>query len=192
MDLSDFRDLLYTAQSGLIKRPFAIRYPKASAEYIGVDEVFTMLEIGKGRKIRSGTDVAVLSLGPVGMEVKAACDELEKEGIAAAHYDLRFFKPLDEEMLHEVFSNFKAVITVEDGCVAGGAGSAVLEFMTDHHYHAVLKRLGLPDEFAVQGTQNELHELYGYDKKAIIAAVKHITEQTCELLLKNRSSVISV
>lgn len=174
MDLADFRSLLYTAQSGLLKGPFAIRYPKGQGAIIPMDDDFTLSEIGKGRKMRGGHDMAILSLGPVGNYAAEACDTLAREGISAAHYDLRFFKPLDEQLLHEVFRSFPAVIIVEDGCIIGGVGSAVMEFMVDHHYHAIIKRLGLPDEFAVQGKQNELHELYSYDPKGIISSAREI------------------
>lgn len=177
MDLNDFQNLLFTAQSGSINQPFAIRYPKASGEYNIKENDIEILEIGKGRKIRTGKDIAILTLGPVGMDAKEACDELGREGISAAHFDLRFFKPLDEELLHEVFSSFELIITVEDGCIAGGVGTAILEFMMDNNYYSTVKRLGLPDEFAVQGTQSQLHELYGYDKNGIMAAVKDITHK---------------
>jgi 1-deoxy-D-xylulose-5-phosphate synthase len=173
MDLVDFRNLLFTAQSGLLETPFAIRYPKGSGEYFQLDNNFTMLQIGKGRMIRPGKNIAILSLGPVGIYVEEACDELAQEDIFPAHFDLRFFKPLDEELLHEVFRKFTAVITVEDGCIAGGVGTAVMEFMIDNNYQSVIKRLGLPDKFAVQGGLSELHALYGYDKKGIVAAVKN-------------------
>jgi 1-deoxy-D-xylulose-5-phosphate synthase len=166
MDLAEFRSLLYTAQ--FADGPFAIRYPKAVG--MGNSEVgFRKLEIGKGRRIRAGKDVAILSLGPVGQYVVAACEELE---VDVAHYDLRFFKPLDEELLHEVFSTFSMVVTVEDGCIAGGVGSAVMEFMVEHGYGARLKRLGVRDVFAEQGTQEELHGLYGYDVEGIVREVK--------------------
>lgn len=174
MDLTEFRNLLYTAQCGGLKGPFAIRYPKSSGIITPMDHIFTLSEIGKGRKLRGGSDVAILSLGPVGNYAAEACDALAHEGVSVAHYDLRFFKPLDEQLLHEVFRNFSAVITIEDGCINGGIGSAVIEFMVDHNYHAIIKRLGLPDKFAVQGKQNELHELYGYDKRGIISSVHEV------------------
>lgn len=139
-----------------------------------VSSGFRKLEIGKGRKIRPGKDIAILSLGPVGQYAKEACEELEGLQLNVAHYDLRFFKPLDETLLHEVFRRFSGVITIEDGCISGGIGSAVMEFMVEQGYHVTLKRLGLPDSFAVQGTQQELHELYGYDKKAIISLVREL------------------
>ncbi|WP_400263565.1 transketolase C-terminal domain-containing protein [Sphingobacterium sp. SG20118] len=119
-------------------------------------------------------NIALLSLGPIGQYAIEACKELIKEHIDVAHYDLRFFKPLDEALLNEVFSQFSIVITIEDGCISGGVGSAVMEFMVDNDYHSILKRLGLPDEFATQGTQEQLHALYGYDKKGIISIIKSL------------------
>lgn len=172
MDLQDFNNLLFTAQSGAAEGPIAIRYPKSVG--IGLPDAtsFTCLEIGKGRKIRSGKGIAILSLGPVGQYVKEACDELSRENIDVAHYDLLFYKPLDKELLHEVFTAFPLVITVEDACISGGVGTAIIEFMIEHGYHSIVKRLGLPDTFAVQGTQQQLHELYGYDKKAIVSSIR--------------------
>ncbi|NML37732.1 1-deoxy-D-xylulose-5-phosphate synthase [Chitinophaga sp. G-6-1-13] len=174
MDAEDFRNLLFTAQASEGNGPFAIRYPKGAVASMHGPSGFRKLAIGKGRKIRPGKDIAILSLGPVGQYVKEACDELESDQLHVAHYDLRFFKPLDEALLHEVFSQFSSVITVEDGCIRGGVGSAVLEFMVEHGYHVTLKRLGLPDTFATQGTQQQLHELYGYDKKGIIRVVRQV------------------
>ncbi|WP_142688299.1 1-deoxy-D-xylulose-5-phosphate synthase [Chitinophaga polysaccharea] len=174
MDLEDFRNLLFTAQASKGSGPFAIRYPRGAGISASVSFGFKRLKIGKGRKIRSGKDIAILSLGPVGQYAKEACGELEEDQLNVAHYDLRFFKPLDEALLHEVFRRFSTVITIEDGCTSGGVGSAVMEFMVEHDYHVTLKRLGLPDTFAVQGTQQQLHELYGYDKKAIISLVRRL------------------
>lgn len=177
MDLDDFRNLLYTAQADTGHGPFAIRYPRGAGTGYATGAGFSKLAIGRGRKIRSGKDIAILSLGAVGQYVVAACAALEAEHLDIAHYDLRFFKPLDEALLHEVFQQFSIVITVEDGCIAGGAGSAVLEFMMEHGYRAQLKRLGLPDVFATQGTQQQLHALYGYDKNGIIQAVRELCTQ---------------
>nr|WP_295870532.1 1-deoxy-D-xylulose-5-phosphate synthase [uncultured Chitinophaga sp.] len=173
MDLEDFRNLLFTAQADRADGPFAVRYPRGGGAQAPVSSRFKKLATGKGRKIRAGKDIAVLSLGPVGQYVVDACAELEGE-VDVAHYDLRYFKPLDETLLHEVFRRFATVITIEDGCIAGGVGSAVMEFMVEHGYHAALKRLGLPDTFAEQGTQQELHALYGYDKEAIVAMIRQL------------------
>jgi len=183
MDLEDFRNLLFTAQANTVNGPFAIRYPKAAGQGNPASTAFRQLEIGKGRRIRSGREVAILSLGPVGQYVIDACKELETDQLEVAHYDLRFFKPLDETLLHEVFQQFSTVITIEDGCVSGGVGTGVMEFMVEQGYQATLKRLGLPDTFAVQGTQQQLHELYGYDRKAIVSLVR-------ALLLKTENTAV--
>src|SRR5690606_4364775 len=126
-----------------------------------------LFEIGKGRKICDGEDIAVLTFGHIGNEAVKACRELNTEGIFPAHYDLRFVKPLDEESLHTVFKYFKKIITVEDGCFQGGFGSAVLEFMADHNYQAELIRLGIPDQVIEHGEQEELWAACGYDRQAI-------------------------
>ncbi|MFD2905479.1 1-deoxy-D-xylulose-5-phosphate synthase [Sphingobacterium anhuiense] len=173
MDLDDFKNLLFTAQCDTLNGPFAIRYPKST----GAGELkskFCKIPLGKGRKIKSGKRIAILSLGPIGQFAVEACQELLDDHIDVAHYDLRFFKPIDETLLHDVFSQFSVVITIEDGSLIGGIGSAVMEFMVDNGYHSILKRLGLPDTFATQGTQDQLHALYGYDKKAIISLIRSL------------------
>lgn len=174
MDPEDFKNLLYTAQDKQEQGPFAIRYPKGTGVGNDSNAVFRKLEIGKGRKIKDGKNIAVLSLGPVGQYVKAAGAELAAEQIEIAHYDLRFFKPLDETILHHVFQEFPVVITIEDGCITGGVGSGVMEFMVEHGYSSVLKRLGLPDTFAVQGTQQQIHEVYGYDKDSLVTLIRKL------------------
>src|SRR5690606_13634760 len=128
--------------------------------------------VGKGRKICDGEEVAILTIGHVGNFAVEACKELNSEGINPAHYDLRFVKPLDAELLHDVFKRFKKVVTVEDGCLQGGMGSAVLEFMADHQYTANVVRLGIPDDFIEHGEQPELWALCGYDTQSIINTIK--------------------
>ena len=125
------------------------------------------VEIGTGRKVRDGEDLAILTIGHIGNYAVKVCQELEKEGISAAHYDLRFVKPLDAKMLHEVFQKFDKIITVEDGCVQGGMGSAVLEFMAEHAYMAKLKRLGIPDRIVEHGEPIELQRECGFDPEGI-------------------------
>jgi len=119
-------------------------------------------------------DIAILSTGHPGNFVKEACLQLDKQGLQPAHYHLPFVKPLDEEMLHEVFKTFKRIITVEDGTVLGGFGSAILEFMSDHGYEARLKRLGVPDKFIEQGKNEELHHECGYDAEGIMKTVMNL------------------
>ena len=126
------------------------------------------IEIGKGRVVREGNDIAILSIGHIGNIAANAITDLVKKGIDVAHYDMRFVKPLDEALLHEIFKNHSKVITVEDGCVQGGFGSAILEFMADNGYSAQVKRLGMPDKVVEHGSQPELWAECGYDEVAII------------------------
>ncbi len=133
---------------------------------------FAEIEIGKGRKISDGEDMAILSIGHPGNFVIEAKKQLITDGIIPAHYDLRFVKPIDTAMLHEVFTRFDKVITVEDGCLEGGMGSAVLEFMADNNYHVNITRLGIPDMVIEHGEQPELWAECGYDAKSIAVAVK--------------------
>ena len=130
------------------------------------------LEVGKGRTICEGEDVAILSIGHIGNEAIKACNELNSEGIHPAHYDLRFAKPLDQQLLHQVFKKFKYVITVEDGCVQGGVGSAILEFMADNNYNSKVVRLGIPDQIIEHGEQPELWKECGFGAEGIIKRVK--------------------
>lgn len=171
MNEEELRNLMYTAQQENIG-PFTIRYPRGNGVMADWKRPFKALEIGKGRKICDGEDVAILSIGHVGNFAVEACQELNSEGIHPAHFDLRFVKPLDANMLHDVFSRYSNIITVEDGCLQGGMGSAIIEFMADHNYKANVVRLGIPDEFIEHGEQPELWAICGYDKNAIIDAAK--------------------
>lgn len=171
MNEEELRNLMYTAQQENAG-PFSIRYPRGNGVLTDWKRPFKALEIGKGRKICDGEDVAILTIGHVGNFAVEACKELNSEGIHPAHYDMRFVKPLDEALLHDVFKRYKNVITVEDGCLQGGMGSAVLEFMADHQYNSRVVRLGIPDEFIDHGEQPELWALCGFDTNAIITAVK--------------------
>lgn len=128
---------------------------------------FKKIEIGTGRKIKEGTELAILSIGHPGNLVSKAIEQLKDQGIDAAHYDMRFVKPIDEALLHEVFTRYSKIITVEDGCIMGGMGSAVLEFMADHGYSAKLTRLGIPDKFIEHGEQAELYEECGFSPNKI-------------------------
>ena len=139
---------------------------------------FTEIEIGKGRKICDGEEICILSIGHPGNFALEACRELHTDDIYPAHYDMRFIKPLDEKILHEVFSKFKKIITVEDGTIKGGFGSAVLEFMSENNYTAQVKRLGIPDKFIDHGSLKELHHECGFDVEGIITAVRErVTER---------------
>ena len=132
------------------------------------------IPVGKGRKLKEGKGIAILSLGHPGNFVTAAIRELKTEGLDPAHYDMRFAKPLDEEMLHEVFAKYDRILTVEDGTVVGGFGSAILEFQAAHHYNATLQMLGIPDHYVEHGTPKELIRECGYDAPSIAAAVREM------------------
>jgi 1-deoxy-D-xylulose-5-phosphate synthase len=173
MNESELRNLMYTAQYenyGV----FSIRYPRGNGVMVDWKTPMKLIKPGTGRKVRGGEDVAFLTIGPIGNYALKACEQLEEKGISAALYDMRFAKPLDEMLLHEVFGKFKHVITVEDGCIQGGMGSAILEFMADHGYQAQVRRLGIPDEFIEHGTQDELYAECGYDVNGMVATASEM------------------
>ncbi|MEQ1585670.1 MAG: 1-deoxy-D-xylulose-5-phosphate synthase [Cyclobacteriaceae bacterium] len=172
MNEQELRNLMYTAQLPRKEQAFSIRYPRGQGVMPDWRTPFEEIEIGKGRKIKGGEELAILTFGHIGNYAVEACGKLARKGINPAHYDLRFAKPLDEELLHDVFSAFKKIITVEDGCVQGGIGSAVLEFMADHNYLAEVRRLGIPDHIVEHGEQNELHKECGFDTDGIIRSVE--------------------
>ncbi len=173
MNEEELRNLMYTAQHDNMG-PFTIRYPRGNGVMIDWKTPFKAIPVGTGRKLRGGDGIAILTIGHPGNFATAACDELSKENIYPAHYDLRFVKPLDQILLHEVFSNFKKIITVEDGCIMGGMGSAVAEFMIDNSYSAEIIRLGIPDKFIEHGEQKELYAECGFDKDAIVDSVRNM------------------
>ena len=177
MNEAELRDLMYTAQLESNKLPFVIRYPRGEGVMPEWQTPMKEVEIGKGRKLKDGKEIAILSFGHPGNFVAAAIRNLRTEGITPAHYDLRFVKPLDEAMLHEVFANYSKVITVEDGTVVGGVGSAILEFMAKHDYKATLKMLGIPDRIVEHGSQKELHRECGYDTEAIMDAARSLMSE---------------
>ncbi|MDJ1502592.1 1-deoxy-D-xylulose-5-phosphate synthase [Xanthocytophaga agilis] len=175
MNEQELRNIMYTVQLPDFKNhksSITIRYPRGEGVMADWKTPFEKMEIGKGRKIQDGEEVAIVTIGHIGNYVTKATELLVEEGIKPAHYDMRFAKPLDKVMLHEIFSNYSKVITVEDGCLMGGFGSAVLEFMADHDYHAQLKRLGIPDRVVEHGEQIELHRECGFDPEGIAKAVK--------------------
>ncbi|MCX6235513.1 MAG: 1-deoxy-D-xylulose-5-phosphate synthase [Bacteroidetes bacterium] len=173
----EMRNMMYTAQLEDMG-PFAIRYPRGRGVMPEWKTSFEKIEVGKGQRIRQGKDIAVISIGHIGNTIINATKDLEKEGIDVAHYDLRFLKPVDEDLLHEVFKTFTRIITVEDGTIVGGMGSCVLEFMAEHHYSAHVRRLGIPDRFIDQGSIAELHAECGYDKNGIIKAIKDMLAES--------------
>jgi 1-deoxy-D-xylulose-5-phosphate synthase len=174
MNESELRNLLYTAQLDTNKYPFVIRYPRGEGVMPEWKTPLQEIPIGKGRKIKDGTDIAVLSLGHPGNFVTAAIRELKVEGLNPAHYDMRFAKPLDEQLLHEVFGKYDRILTVEDGAVVGGFGSAILEFQAAHHYTATTKMLGIPDHIVEHGTLKELQRECGYDAQGIASAIREM------------------
>ena len=166
----DLRNLMYTAyvaQDG----PFVIRYPRGKGEKTDWRTPLEVLPIGKGRKLRDGKDLAVLSIGPIGNEVAKAIDRAEAEGRSVAHYDMIYLKPLDEALLHEIGQAYSRIITVENGVVRGGFGSAVLEFMADNGYTPRVERIGVPDRFIEQGSIPELYKLCGMDAGSIYRCI---------------------
>ena len=167
MDERELRRLMYTAQlpdMGTV----VLRYPRGRSEHRDWRCALEPVTVGTGRKIHKGHDVAVLTIGPIGNEAERAISEVEAEtALTVAHYDMRFLKPLDENILHEVADRFDRVITVEDGVRCGGLGSAVIEWMADHGYSPHVTRLGLPDHFVEHGSVAELRHIVGIDKDAI-------------------------
>lgn len=171
MDEHELRRLMYTAQLP-DKGPFVIRYPRGRGSLVDWQCPLEEIPIGKGRKLKEGTDLAVVTIGPIGKLAAKAIERAEKEkGFSVAHYDLRFLKPLDEEMLHEIGKTFKRILTVEDGIIQGGMGSTLLEFMADHGYYPELHRIGVPDKFIEHGTVPELYHLCGMDEEGIYKAI---------------------
>ena len=170
MDEHELRRLMYTAQLP-DKGPFVIRYPRGRGALVDWRCPLEEIPIGKGRKLRDGEDVAVITIGPIGNDAAEAISEFD----GVAHYDLRFLKPLDEDMLHEIGKKFKKIITIEDGVRNGGMGSAVLEWMSEHGYQPVIRRLGIPDEFVEHGKVSELQAIVGIDKASIIKAINEIS-----------------
>lgn len=169
----DLRNLMYTGYK-ISDGPFVIRYPRGKGEKSDWRNEMQILPIGKGRKLREGNDIAVLSLGPIGNEAIKAINQVEPDGISVAHYDMIYLKPLDEALLHEVGRKFKCVITIENGVIAGGLGSAVLEFMADHGYTPFVKRIGVPDQFIEHGSIPELYKLCGMDADSIAGVIRQM------------------
>ena len=185
MNEEELRNLMYTAQLESNTHPFVIRYPRGEGVLTDWRTPFKELSIGKGRKLKDGNGIAILSFGHPGNFAQAAIRELRTEGIDPAHYDLRFVKPIDENLLHEVFSNYNKIVTVEDGTVVGGFGSAVLEFMNQHHYNATIEILGIPDRLVEHGSPAELHRECAYDAQGIAAAVRMLMKESTVVSTSN-------
>ena len=175
MNESELRNLMYTAQLESTKYPFVIRYPRGEGVMPEWKTPFKAIEIGTGRKLKDGEEIALLTLGHPGNFAATAIRELIGDGIRPAHYDMRFVKPLDEVLLHEICQRYPKLITVEDGTVKGGFGSAVLEFMAANGYKNDLRILGIPDRLVEHGTPAELHRECGYDAAAIVNTVREMT-----------------
>ena len=173
MDEHELRRLMYTAQLP-DKGPFVIRYPRGRRVLVDWKCPLEEIPVGRGRKLKEGRDLAVITIGPIGNTAAHAIAQVEKENPkqSIAHYDLRFLKPLDEELLHEIGTRFNHIITIEDGIKAGGMGSAVLEFMADHGYSPKLQRIGIPDHFIEHGTAAQLYALCGLDEEGIKKVLK--------------------
>lgn len=174
LDEEELRNMMYTAQLPN-KGPFSIRYPRGHGYLKNWHTPFRELEIGKGRCLIEGEKLAIISIGAIGNVAKKVVGNLGNSLVAL--YDMRFLKPLDEELLHQIFRKFSQVITLEDGCITGGLGSAVSEFMTDHQYQASLKRLGIPDKFIEHGTQQQLYQECGFDEKGISECISSMLNQ---------------
>lgn len=174
------RQLLYTAQSPERREqhpgPMAIRYPRGRGPEQGLDKPFEIVKLGKGERLASGTDAIILSLGPIADEVTKALELLKSQGISASHYDMGFLNPLDDEIMQEVVAAGRPIVTVEDGMVTGGMGSAVIEWLSAHDSSLPVARLGVPDNFVPQGKVDELYRLCGMDAEAIAEAVKHAVD----------------
>ena len=178
MNEQELRNLMFTSQLPEINLPFVIRYPRGEGVMLDWKKPFEKLTIGKGRKLKDGKDIAILSLGHPGNFAQTAIRNLRSEGIDPAHYDIRFVKPIDEDLLHEVFQQYDKVITVEDGTVVGGLGCAILEFMNAHGYQSQIKILGIPDTIVEHGSLKELQKECHYDAIAIAEAVKTLLGQS--------------
>jgi 1-deoxy-D-xylulose-5-phosphate synthase len=189
MDEIDLRNLMYTAQLPENKLPFSIRYPRGCGIKPNWRNTFEKIEIGKGRKLAAGNDVALVSIGKTGIFAQRAVKSLENNDVSAAHYDMRFVKPIDVEMLVEIFENFKYIVTIEDGVIQGGFGSAVLEFMAENNYSATVKLLGIPDKFIEHGSPEDLYKECGFDAQGITNTVLKLLGM--EKLKMNHSTIIN-
>lgn len=175
MNESELRNMMYTAQLDENEYPFSIRYPRGQGVMPEWKTPFEKIKIGTGRVIREGEEIAILSIGHPGNFAVAACKMLEVDGLHPAVYDMRFAKPLDKALMHKIARKFKKIITIEDGTIVGGFGSAVLEFLSANGYAAEVKMLGIPDRIVEHGKPEELHRECGYDAAGIAATVREMT-----------------
>jgi 1-deoxy-D-xylulose-5-phosphate synthase len=175
MNEEELRNLMYTAQLDSNELPFVIRYPRGEGVMVDWKKPFQEIQIGKGRKLKDGETIAILSFGHPGNFAATAIRDVKNEGINPAHYDMRFAKPIDEEMLHEVFASYSKIITIEDGTVVGGFGSAILEFMNEHGYKADVKIMGIPDRIVEHGTPKQLYDEIGLDANGIAEVLREMS-----------------
>ncbi|NVO85756.1 1-deoxy-D-xylulose-5-phosphate synthase [Hymenobacter terrestris] len=175
MNEEELRNLMYTATLPENAGPFSIRYPRGEGVMPEWRTPLKKIAIGTGRVVREGEGVAVLSIGHIGNYAAKATQQLVAEGLNPGHYDMRFCKPLDEEMLHRICRKYKSIVTVEDGCLPGGFGSAILEFMADNGYALPVRRLGIPDRVVEHGTQDELYKECGFDVAGIATALRELS-----------------
>lgn len=167
------RHLMYTAQAKETGA-FAIRYPRGRGSLVNWHCTPVILEIGKGRKISDGEDIALISIGPIGVSAQKAIARAKQQGVSVAHYDMIFLKPIDEELLHEIGKKYSRIVTVEDGSIKGGLGMAVIEFMADNGYVPRIKRIGIPDQFIEHGSIPELYKLCGMDEDNIVSLLTSV------------------
>ena len=172
MNEEELRNLMYTSQLESTTNPFVIRYPRGEGVMTDWQRPMKEIIIGTGRKLKEGKEIAILSFGHPGNFAATAIRDVRAEGIDAGHYDMRFVKPLDEEMLHEVFSKYQKIITIEDGTVVGGFGSAILEFMNEHGYKADVNIMGIPDHIVEHGSPKELYNEVGIDANHIASQLR--------------------
>ena len=177
MNEGELRDLMYTAQLEKNQLPFSIRYPRGEGTMPEWRTEMKEIKIGTGRKLKDGEEIAILSFGHPGNFAAEAIRDVRKEGINPAHYDMRFAKPLDEKMLHEVFAKFNKIITIEDGTIVGGFGSAILEFMNEHGYKADVKIMGIPDALVEHGTPKQLYDEIGIDANGIANMLRSLVDK---------------
>ena len=181
MNEQELRNMMYTAQLDENKLPYVIRYPRGEGVMPVWQTPFEKMITGQGELIQEGEDIAILSIGHPGNFVVSACQELESQGIKPTHFNMRFIKPLDEAIMHQVGKNYKKVITIEDGTIVGGFGSACLEFFAEHNYQVEVKILGIPDRLVEHGKPAELHKECGYDKEAIMETIVSWSEIKAEV-----------
>lgn len=182
MNEEELRNLMYTAQLDETNVPFSIRYPRGQGVMPEWRKPLQKIEIGKGRLVKAGSEVAILSLGHPGNFALDACKILINDGVEPAVYDMRFAKPLDEPLLHQIAQQYSKIITIEDGTILGGFGSAVTEFMAEHHYTPQLKILGIPDRLVEHGKPEELYRECGFDAQGIAAVVRQMVGVTVTTL----------